>query len=304
MHFLVHIHVFYASMWPELRDYLKSLDGYTSDIWVTMLDNNEELRKRVTQDLPEAHVLIVDNKGYDIGPFVEVLKQVNLNDYEFCIKIHSKRDLQVTTHVGLTDVSGNKWREYLLSFLKPNNFQKCVHAFNEVPQLGMVGHHAILCKQEPADIPAWNKSVGWLREYGLLSSNQNIELSYIAGSMFMCRAHLLAPVKNILSNVEFEVPSREHPSTVSHYAERLLGHSIGAAGYKIQDVFTKRRSLMAQKLTSYCAYTAHSILRFFYQRKLTASNACIIKICKIPVYHKQKTPRPKKTKANKQPNQA
>ncbi len=131
MKFLIHIHIFYPEMWEELKQYLNTVSDCSCDIWITMLKGRKELEEQVLRDYPAAHVVQVANVGYDIGPFVEVLKRVNLNDYHFCIKIHSKRDLQPPAHVGLTDVSGSKWRDYLLSFLKPENFRKCIEAFKK-----------------------------------------------------------------------------------------------------------------------------------------------------------------------------
>lgn len=283
--FLIHAHIYYAEMWEELKQHLNNVSEYSRDIWVTVLKDQKELEEQVLRDFPSAHIVQVSNVGYDIGPFVEVLKRVNLNDYHFCIKIHSKRNLQPPAHVGLTDVSGSKWRDYLLSFLKPENFRKCIEAFEKKPKLGMVGHYAIHCEKEPADERAWAQSEQWLTDCGLLTPEKQVRLSYIAGSMFMCRAHLLTPVKEILSKVEFEVPSREHPSTVSHCAERLLGHAISAAGYRIQDVYTRRKSKLYIKVKAIIGYCCHQFLRFIYQKKHTKKGFTIIKICKIPVWH-------------------
>lgn len=276
-------------MWKELKNYLQVLSGYSCDLWITVPNENQKLATEILQSFPHANLLKVANVGYDISPFIEVLKRVDITSYQFCVKIHSKRDLLQPAFIGLTDVSGAKWREYLLSFLKVENFSKCIKAFEQNKRLGMVGHHSLICKKEPADMKAWNHSKRWLVDYGMLSAKQTRKLAYIAGSMFMCRAHLLSPVKEILQNVEFERPSREKPSTISHVAERMLGHSITGAGYIIQDVYTPWKIITYNKTKNITLFIYNLIARFLYQKKETNRGHQMVKICKIPVYYKKLT---------------
>lgn len=283
--FLVHAHVYYAEMWPELSRCLQVISSYPRELWVTLPQQQTDIAQCIKADFPDAHILYVRNVGYDIYPFTEVLQRVELSHYRFCIKIHTKRNLLTQTHVGATDVSGSLWREYLLSFLSPEHFRKCLAAFDRNEKLGMVGHHSLICQEEPADVAAWQQSVQWLAQFGMLSGEMPDGLSFVAGSMFMCRAHLLQPVKMILQDKEFEVPSHENPSTLSHCAERLLGHVVGAAGYSIQDVYTKRESRLYLELRSRCIYGVQRMLRFIYHKKITRSRHLLIKFCKIPVCH-------------------
>ena len=283
--FLVHAHVYYAEMWPELSRSLQVIPAWSRELWVTLPLQQTAIAQRIRTDFPDARILYIRNVGYDIYPFTEVLRRVELAHYRFCIKVHTKRNLLTQTHVGAEDVSGSLWREYLLSFLAPEHFCKCLTAFDRNEKLGMVGHHSLICHEEPADAVAWQQSLHWLTQCGMLSGEIPDDLSFVAGSMFMCRAHLLQPVKTILQNREFEVPSHENPSTLSHCAERLLGHVVGAAGYSIQDVYTKRKSRFYLALRSRCIYGLRRMLRLIYQKKITRSRHLLIKFCKIPVCH-------------------
>lgn len=113
-------------------------------------------------------------------------------------------------------------------------------------------------------------------------------LKFIAGSMFICRAELLTNFRDTLANVEFEIPSREHPSTLSHAAERLLGHSVTASGFAIRDVYSPGSAKLLFRIKTLSQYALFAIRRFLYQKKSTRKGTTIIKICKIPVFFSHK----------------
>ena len=52
-------------------------------------------------------VITVPNKGRDIGAFLTVINQIDLNAYDVMIKLHSKKSLG-------RDTDGNKWRKELI----------------------------------------------------------------------------------------------------------------------------------------------------------------------------------------------
>lgn len=281
--FLVHIHLFYAEMWQELKEHLTCLNSHSSEIWITVPNGSMIQEPHILQDCPGAHILHVDNRGYDIAPFVEVLKRVDLSQFRYCIKLHTKRDMPAPAHVGCVDVSGSKWRHLLLSFLKKDNLALTLQAFDHNEKLGMVGHHALICSKEPDDAQAWEQSKQWIRIHA--AGNEPRSLNFVAGSMFICRAGLLVPFRDILADAEFEIPSREHPSTISHAAERLLGHIITAAGYDIRDAYTSPSA----KFAFWCKTALLCFMQFCYRKKHTKKGYTIIKICKVPVYRSRKT---------------
>ena len=71
------------------------------------------------------NVEIVKNLGFDLGPFVHVLNEVNLNDYSYVIKLHTKRDIPLN---GKKDwYTGSGWRDALLKFIRSKDvFDKVV----------------------------------------------------------------------------------------------------------------------------------------------------------------------------------
>ncbi len=284
---LIHIHIYYTHLWPELRECVELVDSLNLQfqLVITTVGEMTKLADEVTTRWPEAELRVVPNLGYDIAPFAEVLNHVDLTRYRYCIKLHTKRDVVWDASIGAVCVGGNRWRQYLLSFMKRENMEAVLRAFESQPTLGMVGHHALICSREPYDEHAWKLSEHWLNTGGFALSSSTYAHKYIAGSMFMCRAELLGVVRDILKGKEFEMPKPERISPISHAAERLLGHAVTAAGYEVRDVYTPAIERMGFRWKHLLLRSVHRLMRFVFQRKRTKSGKLIVKICKIPVYY-------------------
>ena len=117
--FLVIAHVYYHDLWYLLDRCIQNLPKDSFDLIVTTTSNIEELSSKVKEHSPNAKVELCENRGYDIWPFIKVLKSVKLDEYEFLIKLHTKRDMGKI--VAIIDnkyfFRGQYWRNMLLSFI-------------------------------------------------------------------------------------------------------------------------------------------------------------------------------------------
>ena len=241
---LVHVHIFYAELWPELKLCLSNISEYPYELYVTMVQENETLVNEIQATKPNAHILIVKNKGYDVGPFIHVLQQINLQDYSYIIKLHTKRNIEHISEPGWTYYSpyylkGALWREYLLSFLQNGNLEKCLKAFDETPSLGMVNNYRLIVpefhRKEKTLCTLQERAFKLLNQVGLYPRNS----TYVKGTMFIVRAHLMQKIKNLgLSIDSFPAPDASHAENLAHELEIALGTSVAAQNYDIRDVFT------------------------------------------------------------------
>ena len=93
MKFLVILHIYYEYMWQELKSYLLNLEEGSYDLVVTLSKENEELKKEILLLNPNSKIILCENRGYDVWPFIKALNEVNLDNYKYLIKLHTKRDL-------------------------------------------------------------------------------------------------------------------------------------------------------------------------------------------------------------------
>ncbi len=278
---LVHVHIFYPSIWPELRHCLKNIAPHPYKLHVTLVKPNPELEADIAEHFPGATIELVENAGYDVLPFLHVLQNVNPDDYSYIIKLHTKRNCENNT---FRDFSGSMWREHLLAFLSsPERFRSHLNAFEENPRIGMQADYHLLVKRDIYDQQCKKMRRAWLSAHRL----PNIHFEFVAGSMFIARASLL----KILLDYEWKESefrgAYDHTAQMSQVVERLFGYFIFLQGYLISDRQEfkaseryQRRIFLMRIIRKFC--------RFFFQSKHTNSDGHIIKVLKIPVYRKRK----------------
>ena len=139
MRILIHAHVYYAQIWPELAACIRNFDTEAKiDIFLSYPSGKPEIKALLMRRFPHADMMAVDNWGYDISPFLAVINKVDLDEYDYVVKLHTKRDtprVWCNFHV----YEGNEWRRELLSFCwTPRAVQHTLNAFQWQPRLGMV----------------------------------------------------------------------------------------------------------------------------------------------------------------------
>ena len=276
----VHCHIFYPELWPALKDCLLNIRPYPFDLFVTMVTEHAAVRADILACFPKARVSIVENRGYDVGPFIWALKQVRLDDYSLVVKVHTKRDMPVGSLLGTVNVGGSRWRRYALSFLQtPQTVARCIKAFADDDRLGMVADARLILAKDTA--PQSTKVArDLLQSVGLTPQR----MDFVAGTMFMARAKMLAPLTKLKLSVA-DTPDGYHQQMgAAHAMERFLGGLVWAQGYRIADVFSRHpRVGPAWDI-------ARKISLFLFKQKVDKHGRYSIRICRLPVFVRR--PRP------------
>lgn len=277
--YLVHIHLYHTEFWPELRDALSVLEGTPYDLYITFNASADGLKERLEREVPNARLLPVSNRGYDVYPFLCVLKEVELSRYSYCIKLHTKRNMPLEA----APWNGARWRNLLLAFMRPSHFSRCVREMGKNRKIGMTGHQELILDWEPTSYDFRSRVGNLLNRTGLSLK----EYRFIAGTMFLCRAHLLEPLKKLgFREDDFMVPDRkvDDERSLPHVLERYLGCLVIAQGYTVEDCFTTQPTRRVSKIECCARTCAYQLVRFLYQNKITKRGDHIIKVCKIPVF--------------------
>lgn len=269
---LTHVHLYYTEMWPEIKSCLTNL-FVPYDLFVTITKNNDALRNEILRFKPDATIVVVENRGFDVAPFINILNRVNLNDYDYIIKLHTKRNMPESFILNDFNASGNLWREHLLNFIrKPENFKKCLTAFETTPELGMVSDFRLICKKDKSNRLIVSQALEKMKALSLPAK----EYSYVMGTMFMARAKLFQPLLS-LQSLDFEPSDKTLGNTNSFIGEILFGFAVNAQGYQIKDVLTSPAKQFYGKIIA-------RLKNFIWRKKTTASGKTITKICEIPVF--------------------
>ena len=282
---LAHLHLYYTDMLEEMLSYIQNLSEYNYDLYITMVEDNKDVISKIKKAMPKAHIVLVDNRGFDVWPFLRVLQMVNIDDYSYIVKLHTKRNIPVgcfiNNFINNFNISGPRHRKFLLNFIKnKKNIKKCIDSFAKDSRLGMISSYKIIARAEKWDQFNHQQSLALLDKLGLSKDN----LGFVAGTMFIVRAKLMQPLLDLnLKKEDFAISERDKNS-LAHVIERFLGHIVIAQGYKIEDCTTP---YYIQRIMMPMIKVINPTLKFIYSRKHTKSDKILIKIFKIPVYSKK-----------------
>lgn len=282
MKICVHLHLFYTEMLDEMLRYIGNLSAYPEieyDLLVTVCEPNKTLEAQIYAFKDNARIITVPNRGYDVAPFLQAVKTVNLDDYDYIIKLHTKRDLKTPAYLPCCTLRGSEWRHKLLEFIaSPKNLAATFRQFEKYPNAGMLTAPELIMTSGKEDAAADSRAVRILKGMGLQLKNRR----FAAGTMFIARAELFKLWQALpYDAADFEEFNPSHQGgTLAHALERVLGFMIGAQGHKIISYYPFSLSFLLKTL---CFRTGN----FFFYKRVNSKNKLHIKICKIPVYSKQ-----------------
>jgi lipopolysaccharide biosynthesis protein len=224
-------------MWEEIKSCLSNISS-SYDLYVTIVEEHQDLQKDILRFNPMANIQIIENRGFDIGPFIHVLNQVNLDNYEYVIKLHTKRDFpKYPCILNTFNISRDRWRKYLLSFCStPENWSETMSLFENDTSVGMIADAHLIFKFKYDREHATKKNAyRIIEDIGLSISKE----TFVMGSMFMAKAKLFKVLQNKFNLPDFDVPNRRDINTLAHAIERVFGLLVNSQGMQIRDYNNK-----------------------------------------------------------------
>lgn len=237
---LVHLHLYYLDQLDYMLKKLKNINSCDWDLFVTMTKQDEKAIQKLKGFKPDVYIVPVENKGFDIWPFLQVLNLVDLDNYDDILKIHTKKYRKKKDFYG----RGNAWRNYLIDALvgSPKQFQKNIHLMQMDKSVGLIGSRATL-----ATMGCLEKDDSIL--FDEMCQNHGIPISkgrFIAGTMFLVRAKCFQRIKdmNFKSEDFNHIQQTSGRTTTAHTLERLLSRIVEIEGYEITTVKSVKYSIL------------------------------------------------------------
>ena len=252
---LIHLHVYYTE---QLKAFLKRIKAICelADIrlFVTISESANDLShaKEILKDMyKDAILLEVSNRGFDVAPFIEVLHQVDLSDYDYVIKLHTKsRGKQGNTILNGVIISNSVWENIMVDSLigSKQRFSMALEAM-ENEENGMAAAGLCLIKDDESrkNYYFWRVN-DELEKMGLPLLKDEEDLIFPAGTMFIIRADLLKPL-TIYKTEDFGIifPGI-HDYTLAHVFERLFAGLVYANGLKAERLQSRRYRLELRRV--------------------------------------------------------
>lgn len=273
----VHLHLYYLEQLDEMLEKLANLSVVDYDLFVTMTSDDDIVVNKIRLFNPQAQIFKVENRGYDIGPFIEFLHRINSDEYKYVLKLHTKSKYSKNyTHLNGMRFDNALWRRVLYNALlfSPKRVQQNMELLSN-PQIGMLASKYCITKEVQNYKKLLHQINSKLEQLGFGKTNQP---EFVAGSMFYAKSALLKPLLKI-SLSDFEpTDGALKDGTLAHVMERVFGEIIKKQGYEIYGVNEWYPRILCWKT---------AIKRFFYQRKVTSGGKLLIKVFKLPIYSKK-----------------
>ena len=230
LRFLVHLHLYYHEQIDYFIEKLKNIHNCDWDLVVTVNKSDDKSSEKILNFKPNAQIIEVENLGYDILPFLKVIKSTNINDYDYIIKLHTKNN---SLKFNIPDFRYNGphfknefWRDELIRPLisTKKHFAKNLNLLSNNPDIGMIVSKTFLMN---------------LRSY--VAEETYLLDKLKAGTMFIIKADILKTlIESDLKEDDFIIDENTYTSgnegQFVHAVERIFTILTDEAGYRIYAV--------------------------------------------------------------------
>lgn len=229
----VYLHMHYWQTWDEIEQVLLN-DCQGLQLIVTSTAKRELEFNRIRARFPDSQVIVAENRGRDVGPFMQLLKDGVFDSYDAVCKIHGKLSLKN----GQETVSGLRIRRYILaSLLADGACARALEAFHRDERLGMLGPRALLLPRHgPATrhIKTERRQMERIFRRAGAGHIATENARFFAGTMFWFRPAALEHLrKSAISINDFDPENGAKRNTLQHAMERVFGLFVEDAGYRI-----------------------------------------------------------------------
>lgn len=223
------LHLFYTELFDEIRLNLDFL-GDKFDLYVSVPEEKASFVETVKHYYPDAHVLIVENRGRDLAPFLEFLKIILPLEYDYLLKIHTKE----TPH----RPDGVFWRKDVFKKLlgSENQIEIIKSNFSNHPSMAMIGPKDHILDSRYYNGSNHDKIQSLLYKAGYPQSVPE-SFPFVASTMFWAKPDIFKPLLDTgIETSSFESEPLPADGGLPHALERFLGLLVEIQGYEIKSI--------------------------------------------------------------------
>lgn len=249
---LVVCHLFYMDAWPYIKRYLENLSPYRYDLVVSYITGHfdEEVLEEVREFKGDVRFEKFENKGFDIGGFLDIIGRTDLSRYDIVYKLHTKGIGRKQIYIYDQVFKRADWFLNLFDgIIGEFSVHKAVNILLHSSDSGIVAS-ANLIVQDPS----------YKREFTCAQAHRlgipiNEEYHFVAGSCFAIKSPLLSHVQDLHLTIDSFEPTRRGSFSLAHAMERIVCASTEAQGHSLVGIRVPH---------------PHYILERYYRRKVSA----------------------------------
>ncbi len=223
-------HVYYEDLVDDIiTEYLDPIAGKI-DMFVTVHESvSMATIARIRGKFPNLYMMMLENRGRDIRPFLKIYPLLVERGYETACKIHTKK----TEYRN----DGDAIRKRLLDALLKTDIEEITREFSRDEKLGMIVPRGSLVdlskRQRHISNHYWLDKL--LRKIGRADLIGSYNFDFSAGSMFWFRVASLKGLmdKELIDPEQFEVEAGQTDGCLQHAIERVMGLLVKESGFNV-----------------------------------------------------------------------
>ncbi len=219
----VALHLHYPDLWPEFEALLETIDRpFHLILTLTRLD--AALTERVQAKFRDAEIVVYDNRGRDVGPFIQLLREGRLDPFDLICKLHGKKSGQSGPRMFLGEI----WRQASAFDLIGSRdvVDRIIAEFERSRDIEMIGSSRFRLPNEwkGDEAASWGENKAMiLNLLETMGIEADAPLDFFAGTMFWVRRSALEPLKRLdLSLASFPAEAGQQDGTLQHALERVF----------------------------------------------------------------------------------
>src|SRR6266567_2092557 len=116
--FVIVLHLHFRDLWSEFEYYLRRIRR-SFHLIITTTEKDDSFEENVHRSFPDADILVFENKGRDVGAFIQTALEGRLGRFDYFCKLHGKR----SGTGGRRAMLGEVWRKATVLDLIGNDQQ-------------------------------------------------------------------------------------------------------------------------------------------------------------------------------------
>lgn len=229
----VYVHLHYIETWPEIKSTILR-NGVDMDVIISVTAQDSYFKDNVLATFPSARIFHMENRGRDVGPFMELLKQGIFKNYDAVCKLHGK----LSRKNGKETISGHRIRRYTLACLLANGAgHHVIKTFFENPNLGLLGPRNLSLPLKGKPVSQYIKNeLSHMRE---IFKRADVTLDpqdtqFFVGTMFWFRPAAFKLLERANIGLKDFLPENgAKRGTLQHGLERVFSALVKQAGYEV-----------------------------------------------------------------------
>ena len=213
----VALHLFYSDLIEEFILYLKNIVE-PFDIYISTPFESDipKIINQFSRIAASVTVLLTENRGRDVLPFIKITKKYKLSNYKSIVKIHSKKSQYSN--------NGSEWRNETLKSLLGDTYtiRKIINALKD-NGVGMVGPAKFYLTNPIYNGSSIPKISEIIKSIPDKYKEIDFKLGFFAGTMFWMSSAFCRVLEEInLDALEFEDEKGQIDGTMAHAFERIF----------------------------------------------------------------------------------